>query len=231
MACRLGNIRFEMTLTRGTRLGSYIIDGPLGAGGMGEVYRARDPRLQREVAIKVLPELLASDRDRRERFEREAQLLAAFNHPHIAQIYGTVDTNNGGGAIVMELVDGATLSDRIAQGPVPPADAVAVASQLVDAVDAAHSRGTTSFHMRMGVRQQSRISSSGAHNRYEAQQCFGLFVRELGRAIDLSAESMRLSATDESVKRQPAVCMIDSTHVGNSSPEPSFSIRQQPLHD
>ena len=130
-----------MTLTPGTRLGSYIIDGPLGAGGMGEVYRARDSKLRRDVAIKVLPELLASDRDRRERFEREAQLLAALNHAHIAQIYGTVDTNDGGGAIVMELVDGATLSDRIAQGSVPPTEAVAIASQIVDAMDAAHSRG------------------------------------------------------------------------------------------
>ena len=130
-----------MTLTPGTRLGSYIIDGPLGAGGMGEVYRARDSKLQREVAIKVLPELFASDRERRERFEREAQLLAAFNHPHIAQIYGTVDTTTGGGAIVMELVDGATLSNRIVQGPIPLAEAVAIASQIADAMDAAHSRG------------------------------------------------------------------------------------------
>jgi len=130
-----------MTLAAGTRLGSYIIEAPLGAGGMGEVYRARDSKLQRQVAIKVLPELLASDPDRRERFEREAQLLAAFNHPHIAQIYGTVDTNNGAGAIVMELVDGATLSDRIERGPLPLDDVLAIASQIVDALDAAHSRG------------------------------------------------------------------------------------------
>ena len=130
-----------MTLTPGTRLGSYIIEAPLGAGGMGEVYRARDSKLQRHVALKVLPELLASDRDRRERFEREAQLLAAFNHPHIAQIYGTVETSNGAGAIVMELVDGATLSDRIAQGPLPLDEVIAIARQTVDALDAAHSRG------------------------------------------------------------------------------------------
>jgi len=130
-----------MTLTAGTRLGSYIIEAPLGAGGMGEVYRARDSKLQRQVALKVLPELLASDPDRRSRFEREAQLLAAFNHPHIAQIYGTVDTNNGAGAIVMELVEGATLSDRIAQGPLPLGEASGIASQIVAALDAAHSRG------------------------------------------------------------------------------------------
>ena len=130
-----------MTLPPGTRLGSYIIEGPLGAGGMGEVYRARDSKLQRQVAVKVLPELLASDPDRRERFEREAQLLAAFNHPHIAQIYGTVDTNNGAGAIVMEFVDGPTLSDRIAQGPFSIDETLTIASQIVDALDAAHSRG------------------------------------------------------------------------------------------
>jgi len=130
-----------LALTPGTRLASYIIEAPLGAGGMGEVYRARDAKLQRAVAIKVLPEILAVDPERRERFEREAQLLAAFNHPHIAQIYGTVDTNNGTGAIVMELVDGATLSDRIAQGPLPIDETLAVASQIVDAMDAAHSRG------------------------------------------------------------------------------------------
>jgi len=130
-----------MPLAAGTRLGSYIIEAPLGAGGMGEVYRARDSKLQRQVALKVLPELLASDPDRRERFEREAQLLAAFNHPNIAQIYGTVDTNNGAGAIVMELVDGATLSDRIERGSLPFDEALATASQIVDAMDAAHSRG------------------------------------------------------------------------------------------
>ena len=95
-----------MTLPAGTRLGPYIIEAPLGAGGMGEVYRARDSRLQRDVAVKVLPELLASDPDRRDRFEREAQLLAAFNHAHIAQIYGTVETNNGAGAIVMDATVG-----------------------------------------------------------------------------------------------------------------------------
>ena len=130
-----------MTLTPGTRLGSYIIEAPLGAGGMGEVYSARDSKLQRSVALKVLPDLLASDPDRRERFEREAQLLAAFNHPHIAQIYGTVDTNNGASAIVMELVDGVTLSDRIVQAPLPLDETLAIASQIVDAMDAAHSRG------------------------------------------------------------------------------------------
>ena len=91
-----------MSLTPGTRLGSYEIAGRIGAGGMGEVYRARDTKLNRDVAIKVLPDLFALDPDRLARFEREAQTLAALNHPHIAQIYGI----EGGGALVMELVDG-----------------------------------------------------------------------------------------------------------------------------
>ena len=105
-----------MTLEAGRRLGAYEILAPLGAGGMGEVYRARDSKLQREVAIKVLPELFASDRERRERFEREAQLLAAFNHPHIAQVYGletaAADDGRETHAIIMELVEGEDLAQR-----------------------------------------------------------------------------------------------------------------------
>src|SRR6187401_221511 len=104
-----------MTLTSGQRLGAYEILGSLGAGGMGEVYRARDTKLQREVAIKVLPEALAADRDRLARFEREAQLLAALNHAHIAGIYG-VDTAGQTPFLVLELVEGDTLADRIARG-------------------------------------------------------------------------------------------------------------------
>src|SRR4029453_11302656 len=101
-----------MSLTAGQRLGTYEIVSALGAGGMGEVYRARDTKLQREGAIKVLPEALATDRDRLVRFEREAQLLAALNHQHIAAIYG-VDTADETQFLVLELVDGETLADRI----------------------------------------------------------------------------------------------------------------------
>jgi serine/threonine protein kinase len=100
-----------MPLEAGTRLGPYEIVSPLGAGGMGEVYRARDTRLGRDVAIKVLPEIFAADADRRSRFEREAQTLAALNHPNIAQIYGVVEQPP---ALVMELVDGEDLAERIA---------------------------------------------------------------------------------------------------------------------
>ena len=104
-----------MPLSSGARLGPYAIVAPLGAGGMGEVYRARDTKLERDVAIKILPELLAADPERIARFEREAKTLASLNHPHIAQIYGLEDAD-GVRALVMELVEGPTLADRIAQG-------------------------------------------------------------------------------------------------------------------
>src|SRR5215510_5288169 len=112
-----------MSLSAGTRLGPYEIVTPLGAGGMGEVYRARDTKLNREVAIKVLPESLADDRERLARFSREAQVLAALNHPNIAHIHGFEDST-GVPALVMELVEGPTLADRIAQGAMPLDEAV-----------------------------------------------------------------------------------------------------------
>ena len=102
----------------GSHLGPYEIHSPLGAGGMGEVYRATDTNLGRQVAIKILPEAFAQDVDRLARFEREARLLATLNHPNIAQIYG-VEKTDGVRALVMELVEGPTLADRIAQGPIP----------------------------------------------------------------------------------------------------------------
>ena len=125
-----------MAAAPGTRLGPYEITGLLGAGGMGEVYRARDTKLGREVAIKVLPEAFAADPDRMARLEREARLLAALNHPNVAAIYG-IELN----ALVMELVPGPTLEQRIASGPVPLNEALAVAKQIVDGLEAAHERG------------------------------------------------------------------------------------------
>ena len=107
-----------MALLAGTRLGPYEILAPLGAGGMGEVYRARDARLGREVAIKILPEAFARDADRLARFQREAQVLASLNHPNIAHIHG-LEESGGGRALVLELVEGETLAERIALGPLP----------------------------------------------------------------------------------------------------------------
>jgi eukaryotic-like serine/threonine-protein kinase len=129
-----------MTLSLGTRLGPYEIVAAIGAGGMGEVYRAHDSKLGRDVALKVLPESFALDPDRLARFHREAQVLAALNHPNIAQIYGFEDSGPTH-ALVMELVDGPTLADRIQQGPVPAAEALPIARQIASALEAAHEQG------------------------------------------------------------------------------------------
>jgi Tol biopolymer transport system component len=129
-----------MGLTTGTRVGPYEIVGPLGAGGMGEVYRARDSKISRDVALKVLPELVAADPERLARFHREAQLLGALNHPNIAQIYGFEDSGTTH-ALVMELVEGPTLADRIAQGPIPVEEALPIARQIAMALEAAHEQG------------------------------------------------------------------------------------------
>ena len=129
-----------MVLATGTRVGSYEIVAPLGAGGMGEVYVARDSRLGRDVAIKILPAAFAGDPARRERLEREARVLAAFNHPNIAAIYGVEDIASGT-ALVLELVPGRTVDERLKSGPLPVAEAIAIARQVADALDAAHERG------------------------------------------------------------------------------------------
>src|SRR5216684_6019813 len=129
-----------MSLSSGTRLGPYDIVAPLGAGGMGEVYRATDTRLKRQVAVKILPPSVAADPDRLARFQREAEVLASLNHPHIAAIYGLEDTD-GMKALVMELVEGPTLADRIAQGPIPIDEALPIARQIAQALEVAHEQG------------------------------------------------------------------------------------------
>jgi len=129
-----------LSLASGTRFGAYEIIAPLGAGGMGQVYRARDTRLNRQVAIKVLPDALARDADRVARFTREAQTLAALNHPNIAHIHGLEEVD-GQVAIVMELVEGEDLSAHIARGPMPLPEALPVARQIADALEAAHEEG------------------------------------------------------------------------------------------
>ena len=118
----------------------YEILGLLGSGGMGEVYRARDTKLHRDVALKVLPDSFAQDPDRIARFSREARVLASLNHPHIAQIHG-LEESDGVRALVMELVEGPTLADRLAQGPVPIDEALPIARQIADALETAHEQG------------------------------------------------------------------------------------------
>ena len=124
----------------GRQLGPYDIIALLGSGGMGDVYRARDSKLGRDVAIKVLPTHFASDPERRGRFTREARLLATLSHPHIGAIYGLEETD-GVTALVLELVEGPTLAERLAAGRLPPKQALTIARQIAEALDAAHQRG------------------------------------------------------------------------------------------
>ena len=129
-----------MALAPGSRLGAYEVVSLLGEGGMGQVYRARDTRLKRDVALKILPDAFATDTDRAARFQREAELLATLNHPNIASIYG-LEQADGMRALVLELVEGPTLGDRLSQGPIPLEEALLIAGQIADALEAAHEKG------------------------------------------------------------------------------------------
>jgi serine/threonine protein kinase len=129
-----------LALTPGTRLGPYEVTAQIGVGGMGEVYKATDSNLKRAVAVKVLPQSVAGDADRLARFQREAEVLAALNHPNIAAIYG-LERSGGITALVMELVEGPTVADRIAQGAIPVDEALPIAKQIAEALEAAHEQG------------------------------------------------------------------------------------------
>jgi len=129
-----------MSLAPGTRIGAYEITSQLGAGGMGEVYRAKDSKLKREVALKVLPADVANDRERMARFQREAEVLASLNHPNIAHIHGLEDAN-GTTALVMELVEGEDLAERLKRGPIPVDEALPIAKEIAGALEAAHEQG------------------------------------------------------------------------------------------
>jgi eukaryotic-like serine/threonine-protein kinase len=128
-----------VSLSPGARLGPYEISAQIGVGGMGEVYRATDTKLKRHVAVKVLPATVADDPDRLARFQREAEVLAALNHPNIAAIYGLEESGDTK-ALVMELVEGPPLADRIA-GPLPLDEALPIATQIAEALEAAHDQG------------------------------------------------------------------------------------------
>src|ERR1700730_13935984 len=129
-----------MALTSGTKLGPYEIHSQLGAGGMGEVYRARDTRLDRTVALKVLPVLLSSDAERKQRFEREARAIAALQHPNICTWYD-VGQQQGVDYLVMEYLEGSTLAERLTKGPLPVEQILRFGVEIADALDAAHRRG------------------------------------------------------------------------------------------
>src|SRR5262245_10009230 len=138
-----------MSLRVGAQLGSLEITGFLGRGGMGEVYRARDTKLKREVAIKILPEEFSHDAERVARFQREAEVLASLNHPNIAAIHD-VQESEGARFFVLELVEGETLADRIARGPLPVEEALGIARQICDALEAAHEKGIVHRDLKPG---------------------------------------------------------------------------------
>ena len=162
-------------LSTGARLGPFEITGAIGAGGMGDVYRARDTRLHREVAVKVLPEGFANDPERISRFRREATLLAALNHPHIAAIYG-LEESNCRLALVMELVEGPTLAERIAAGPLPVEEALGIAKQIGEALEAAHEAGIIHRDLKPA---NVKITPDGA-----------VKVLDFGLGKDLNADSL-----------------------------------------
>src|SRR5207237_1533619 len=129
-----------LALSPGTRLGVYEVTAPIGEGGMGQVFRARDTRLNRQVALKILPDAFAGDPDRLARFAREAETLAALNHPNIAHIHG-LEESGGVRALVMELVEGDDLSQRIARGPIALEEVLSIGKQIAAALEAAHDQG------------------------------------------------------------------------------------------
>ncbi|MGE5175828.1 MAG: serine/threonine-protein kinase, partial [Hyphomicrobiales bacterium] len=148
-----------MSLAPGSRLGIYEVLGPLGAGGMGEVYLARDTRLKREVAVKVLPAALAADHEWRTRFTREAQVLASLNHPHIATIHGLEETPDGARFLILERVEGDTLSARLKKGALAVPEALDVCGQIATALESAHAKGVVHRDLKPG---NVMITPSGA---------------------------------------------------------------------
>jgi serine/threonine-protein kinase len=188
LAAAMGGHRSLRTgLTARHRIGAYEIVAALGADAMGEVYRARDTTLNRDVALKVLPEPFALDPDRAARFKREAQLLATLNHPNVGAIYG-LEASNGGQALVLELVDGQTLAERVARGPIPLEEALSIARQIAAAVEAAHEKGIIHRDLKPA---NIKIDRSGAVKVLD----FGLAkVWDGAPHSDLSA-SPRLTAT------------------------------------
>ena len=184
-----------MTLATGTRLGPYAIVSAIGAGGMGQVFRARDTKLDRDVAIKILPEAFAHDADRLARFTREAKTLASLNHPHIAGIYG-LEESGGVSALVMELVDGEDLSQRIARGAMPLDEALPIARQIAEALEAAHAQAIIHRDLKPA---NVKVRADGAVKVLD----FGL-----AKAVETTAGSL------PNMSMSPTITTPAMTHVG-----------------
>ena len=178
----------------GRCIGPYRVSALIGKGGMGEVYRAHDAKLGRDVAIKVLPSIFTADRERVARFDSEARMLAALNHPHIGAIYG-LEEAGGMPALVLELVDGETLADRLRRGPVPTGDALAIARQIADALDAAHRKRITHRDLKPA---NIKVTPDGR-----------VKVLDFGLAKALASD---VTAT-QGISQSPTAA-IDATHVG-----------------
>jgi len=174
----------------GQSVAHYEITDKLGAGGMGEVYRATDTRLNRQVALKVLPPVFAQDEQRMGRFEREAQVLASLNHPNIASIYG-LEEANGTRVLVMELVDGEDLSDRIARGPIPLDEALPIARQVTEALEDAHEKGIIHRDLKPA---NIKLTSDGK-------------VKVLDFGLAKALEDPVSKATSDGVSRSPTLSM------------------------
>src|SRR5688572_20059665 len=171
-----------MAVSPGSRIGPYEVTSRLGEGGMGVVYRGRDSRLQRDVALKLLPDLFATDVDRLSRFEREAQVLASLNHSNIAQIYGLEQVGESV-CLVMELVDGETLEDRLRRGPLPLDEALNIARQIAAALAVAHERGIVHRDLKPA---NIKLTPSGTVKVLD----FGLAKAIAPKVSDLSATAM-----------------------------------------
>ncbi|MGH6689446.1 MAG: protein kinase domain-containing protein [Vicinamibacterales bacterium] len=195
-------------LAPGTRLGGYEVDSLLGEGGMGTVYRARDTKLQRQVAIKVLRSEVAGDPDRLARFRREARVLAALNHPNIAAIYGLED-HEGMPFLVLELVDGDTLAERIAAGPVPVDDALPIARQMADALEAAHELGIVHRDLKPA---NVKLTPAGTVKVLD----FGLAKAYSGESVGVSSTDLSNSPTLTAQRTEPGIILGTAAYM---SPE------------
>ena len=175
-----------MALSPGTRVGQYEVAAPIGAGGMGEVYRARDRKLGRDVAIKALPSALAGDPDRLTRLEQEARILARLNHPHIGTIYG-LEQSGAASYLVLELIDGETLDERLARtGPIASEEALRIASQIADALEAANVKGITHRDIKPS-NIKSQIGVGGMAARPQASSLSAHFASGSGRSWKCTA--------------------------------------------